>query len=181
MKILKTLETARAGYASLLITAYQIDDKIMVKTCEAHHKMLNEQIVKLGGEDVQLPKINIISGTPAVNFTNFCENASLEQIKKALTFYTKEFVVTEVLEYFLNWEIIYDDSKYKNGTILINNHSNGKRITEITINDDSEYMFGKNDRTWQRIPKTISEFISDVLRYEDFELLLSEKGYNEIY
>lgn len=117
----------------------------------------------------------------AVNFTDFCEDKTLEQNKRALHFYNRPFVAEEVLEYFINWEIIYDDSKYNNGKILKNKHSNGKWETIMTINDDFEYMFNNENNCWSYVPNTFSEFISDILRYEDFELLLSEKGIIEIY
>jgi hypothetical protein len=54
-KILEVLETARQGYASLTLKARQIDDKIMEQACQAHHGMLNRQIVELGGESVEAP------------------------------------------------------------------------------------------------------------------------------
>lgn len=117
----------------------------------------------------------------AVNFTDFCNEANLEQIKKALEFYNEKFKPEKVLEYFINWEIIYDDSFYRNGIILKNKHSNGKWETIITINDNAEYMFADNKNCWQYLPKTFSEFISDVLRNEDFDLLLSEVGRSKIY
>lgn len=117
----------------------------------------------------------------AVNFTDFCKDANLEQIKKALDFYNEKFNAEKVLEYFINWEIIYDDSFYRNGKILKNKHSNGKWETTMTINDNAEYMFADNQNCWQYLPKTFSEFISDVLRYEDFDLLLSEVGHSKIY
>lgn len=118
---------------------------------------------------------------PAVNFTEFCKTDDLEQIKKALKFYNEKFNVEKVLTYFVNWKIVYDDSQYRNGKILINKHSTEKWETTITINDDAEYMFANNENCWQYLPKTLSEFISDVLRYEDFDLLLSETGYSKIY
>jgi hypothetical protein len=117
----------------------------------------------------------------AVNFTDFCKDANLDQIKKALEFYNEKFKPEKVLEYFANWNIIYDSSFYNDGKILINRHSNGKYETLITINDNAEYMFADNKNCWQNLPKTFSEFISDILRYEDFELLLSEKGCSKIY
>ena len=117
----------------------------------------------------------------AVNFTDFCREANLEQIKKALEFYNEKFKPEKVLKYFVNWEIIYDDNFYKNGKILKNKHSNGKWETTMTINDNAEYMFADNQNCWQYLPKTFSEFISDVLRYEDFDLLLSEEGRSKIY
>lgn len=117
----------------------------------------------------------------AVNFTDFCKNANLEQIKKALKFYNKPFKVEKVLEYFANWTIVYDDSQWRNGKILTNKHSIEPWETTITINDDNEYMFDDCVNCWNYLPRTFSEFISDVLRYEDFDLLLSEKGRSEIY
>ena len=117
----------------------------------------------------------------AVNFTTFCKNATLEQIKTALEFYNEKFEPEKVLKYFSNWKMVNDNSTYRNGKILTNKHSNGKWETTITINDNAEYVFGDNDSTWQYIPKTMSEFISDVLRYEDFDLILSDEGVKRIY
>jgi hypothetical protein len=54
-KILEVLETARQGYSSLVFKAREIGDKIMEISCQAHHGMLNEQIVELGGESVDAP------------------------------------------------------------------------------------------------------------------------------
>ncbi len=118
---------------------------------------------------------------PAVNFTEFCRKANLGQIKYALMFYEEKFVAEKVLEYFDNWELKYDDSQYRKGKILINKHSTEKWKTTITINDDAEFMFADNTNCWQYIPKTMSEFISDCLRYEDIDLLLSEQGIIKIY
>lgn len=118
---------------------------------------------------------------PALNFTEFCIGASLKEINYALGFYNEKFEPEKVLEYFLNWEIIPDNSIYRNGKVLVNKHSNGEWKTTITINDNVEYMFADNEKCWQHLPKTFSEFISDVLRYEDFDLLLSEKGRIRIY
>lgn len=59
-KILEVLETARQGYASLTLKARQIDDKIMENACQAHHVMLNRQIVELGGESVKAPLLNVV-------------------------------------------------------------------------------------------------------------------------
>jgi hypothetical protein len=56
-KILETLETARMGYCSLILKAYQINDTIMKISCDAHHRMLNKQIVELGGESVEPPNL----------------------------------------------------------------------------------------------------------------------------
>lgn len=117
---------------------------------------------------------------PAVNFTDFCKKADLEQIKKAIIFYNEPFTAEKVLDYFANWTIVYDDSQYRHGKILTNKHSTESWQTTITINDDAEYMFADDDN-WQYLPKTFSEFISDVLRYQDFDLLLSENGRNKIY
>ena len=57
-KILEVLETARQGYSSLTLKARQIDDKVMEMACQAHHGMLNKQIVELGGESVDAPLLN---------------------------------------------------------------------------------------------------------------------------
>lgn len=56
-KILETLELARSGYTSLILKARINEDKIMEKTCDSYHKMLNKQIIELGGESVDIPKI----------------------------------------------------------------------------------------------------------------------------
>lgn len=117
----------------------------------------------------------------AVNFTDFCRTANLEQIKKALEFYNERFKVEKVLEYFENWTLKEDDKKYRNGKILTNKHSNGIWETTITINDNFIYTFAGQEHCWQYLPKNFSEFISDILRYEDFELILSKKGYKKIY
>jgi hypothetical protein len=117
----------------------------------------------------------------ARNFTDFCKDASLKQIKKALEFYNEKFVIEKVLVYFDNWSLVQDDSIYKNGKILINKHSTEKWTTTITINDDAEYMFDDQKNCWQALPETFSEFISDVLRYEDFDLILSKEGLSKIY
>lgn len=58
-KILEVLETARQGYSSLTLKARQMDDIIMERACQAHHGMLNRQIVELGGESVEAPLLNI--------------------------------------------------------------------------------------------------------------------------
>lgn len=42
----------------LTLLARKNDDKIMEEACKAHHKMLNKQIVELGGEDVEAPLLN---------------------------------------------------------------------------------------------------------------------------
>jgi hypothetical protein len=116
----------------------------------------------------------------AINFTEFCrESNNLEEIKNALNFYEEKFRPDVVPEYFENWSIYYDDTFYQRGTFLINKSSGGWS-TKITINDNYEYMFGDNVHCWQYLPKTISEFISDILRYGDFELILSEKAKNKI-
>jgi hypothetical protein len=138
---------------------------------------MTKEKLKLKGQKAILPNPVL----PAVNFTDFCRKANSEQIKKALKFYNEAFKVEKVLEYFLNWELKHDDSQYKHGKILTNKHSNGKWQTTMTINDDAEYTFAEQENCWQYIPKTFSEFISDVLRYEDFDLLLSEKGRSKIY
>jgi hypothetical protein len=127
-----------------------------------------------------MPKVRHIN-KKAVNFTDFCKKANLYQIKKALKFYNEPFKVEKVSEYFLNWQLKHDDTCYKNGKILINKHSNGIWETKITINDYFEYMFADSVACWQYLPKTFSEFISDVLRYEDFDLILSEKARIKIY
>lgn len=118
----------------------------------------------------------------AINFTDFCAAASdLAQIKKALEFYNEEFTPEKVVEYFSNWEIFYDNTFYDNGKKLVNTHSNGTWKTSMTINDGHEYVFGDETNGWNYLPKTMSEFISDILRYEDFELLLNEKSHFKIY
>ena len=57
-KILEALQTARQGYASLTIKARDLDDKVMEASCQAHHSLLNTQIVELGGESVDAPLLN---------------------------------------------------------------------------------------------------------------------------
>ena len=115
-----------------------------------------------------------------INFTAFCRKANLKQIRTALKFYNEKFEAEKVPEYFRNWKLSYDDSKYKRGKILVNKHSNGKWESAIVINDSSEYMFCEQENCWIRFPRTMSEFISDVLREEDFELLFSESGMRKL-
>ncbi len=117
---------------------------------------------------------------PAVNFIDFCKCATSEQIQSVIGFYYEEFVPEKVPEYFKNWSLKYDDSKYKNGIILTNKHSTGGWKATITINDGSEYTFG-DDNNWQYLPKTFSEFISDGLRHEDFDLIFSEMGLTRLF
>ena len=57
-KILYVLETARQWYSSLTLEARKINNKIMEVSCQAHHVMLNKQIVDLGGESVDAPLLN---------------------------------------------------------------------------------------------------------------------------
>ena len=118
---------------------------------------------------------------PAINFTDFCKDASLKEIKKALEFYNEKFVAELVLEYFKNWTIVYDESRFRNGKILTNRHSTEGYENSITINDNAEYMINGHEKSWQYLPRTFSEFISDILRHEDFDLLLSQKGIERIY
>jgi hypothetical protein len=129
--------------------------------------------LKLKGEKEILPNPML----PAVNFTDFCKRANLAQIKKALRFYNEPFKAEKVLEYFANWTIVDGDR----GKILVNKHSNGEWETTMTFHDNVEYTFAEQEKGWQYVPKTFSEFISDVLRYEDFDLLLSEKGRRKVY
>ena len=118
----------------------------------------------------------------AVNFTDFCKKESdIAKIKRALDFYMEEWEPEKVLEYFTGWALKHDDSKYRNDIILTNKHSNGKWSTKIWINDNAEYAVGENENCWQYTPKTMSEFISDVLRYKNFELILSEAAIKKIY
>ncbi len=56
-KLITNLELARSGYASLILDARIKGDKIMEMTCISYHKLLNKQIVELGGESVDVPKI----------------------------------------------------------------------------------------------------------------------------
>lgn len=118
---------------------------------------------------------------PVVNFIDFCKSADFEQIKKAIIFYDEKFNAEKVLEYFENWSLVYDNTICRRGKILTNKHSTEHWSTTITINDDFEYLLGDASNTWSYVPKTFSEFISDVLRYEDFELLLTEKAQQLIY
>lgn len=118
----------------------------------------------------------------AVNFTDFCTTCTdIVQVKKALEFYNEEFKPEKVIEYFANWEIFYDNSFYDRGKKLVNTHANGLWKTSITINDDYEYMFAAQTSCWNSLPETMSEFISDVLRYEDFELIFTQKAISKIY
>lgn len=122
--------------------------------------------------------------THVVNFTDFCEDATFEEIKRALKFYKQDFVVEDVPKYFTNWELGDEDTKYRNGnyrhgSTLINYHSEGWQ-SFITVYDNHEYVF-ENDDACYYLPKTMSEFISDVLRQEDFELILSDIGRSAIY
>ena len=135
---------------------------------------------------------------PAVNFTTFCKGKTLLEIVYALNFYNKNlvargplidtaFLAEKIPKYFKNWTLDEDDSIYKHGKILTNTHSNGEWITKIFINDNSDYTFCNEDesptenRGWQYVPETMSEFISDALRYDSCELLLSDKAIGEIY
>lgn len=56
-KIIETLELARSGYASIIISAKVANDNILVMCAQAHHLSLNRQIIELGGEDVPTPFI----------------------------------------------------------------------------------------------------------------------------
>lgn len=117
----------------------------------------------------------------AINFTDLCNDLmDIVQIKKSLEFYNEEFSMERVIEYFNNWTI--DDSRIEdNVRILI--HIQDEDITKIMLFEDeycSGYVFNNNEDSWQPIPKTISEFISDCIRH-DIDLILSEKGYNKIY
>ncbi len=121
--------------------------------------------------------------TPAINFTDFCgqKDRTMAQIKHALDFYNEEFIAEMVPVYFANWDLRSDDSKYRNGKVLINTHSIEEWETTMSINDNAEYKFADEDNCWQYLPKTFSEFISDILRYEDFDLMLTENGRKRIY
>jgi hypothetical protein len=123
----------------------------------------------------------ITTDKKVVNFTTLCENMNLKQIKKALKFYNKSFKPEKVLKYFKNWELIHDDSKYKNEIFLINYHSTGKWKTKLTINNNFEYTFEDNLNCWNYVPKTMSEFISDMLRYQDIDLIFSEKEFKKVH
>ncbi len=127
-----------------------------------------------------------LQGIKAANFTTFCQNKTIDKIKNALRFYNRPFKAEEVPEFFLNWTLKYDDSIYRDGVLLTNKHSTEKWSCSIMINDDAEYCFGyskKEDRLslqWQYTPKTLSEFISDCLRYGDIDLVLSQKAIDMI-
>lgn len=116
----------------------------------------------------------------AINFTDFCIDADKEGVQRALRFYLEEFKPENVPIYFQNWTIVKDDRKYKRGLRLINQNTSGEWTSEIDINDYAEYSFDECTN-WEYLPKTISEFISDVLRHEDFELLLTDLAIDKIY
>lgn len=115
----------------------------------------------------------------AINFTDFCKDADQEGVQRALRFYLEEFKPENVPLYFNNWTITEDDSQYKRGLILKNLNTDGGWFNRIDINDYAEYSF--DECNWEYLPKTISEFISDVLRHEDFELLLTDLAIEKIY
>jgi len=117
----------------------------------------------------------------AINFTDFCKDSDLSTIKSALNFYLEEFTPEKVLLYFKNWTIGYDDDQYKNGKYLYCKNITHGWVTRIDINDNAEYTFDEMYNSWQYTPKTISEFISDVLRYEDFELIFNDLAIQKIY
>ena len=100
------------------------------------------------------------------------------QLEIIIDFYSKKFNPELVLQYFENWALEHTD-KYKNGIILTNTHSNHKWQTEMIINDNAEYSFA-NDDNWQYIPETFADFISDILRDENFDLIFSEKSISEL-
>lgn len=111
----------------------------------------------------------------------------LEQYEKASKFYLKPFNAVDVPIYFKNWTLKYDDSIYKKGIVLSNDHSNGKWITQLTINDGGEYTFHSmgnspsESRSWQYLPKTIDEFISDCVRYGDIDLHFSDEAIKKLF
>jgi hypothetical protein len=109
----------------------------------------------------------------AINFTEFYNsNNNPELIKNACDFYMSKFVPDLVPIYFVGWTFKKDDSKYKNGIVLTNKHPKQWK-SNIVINS-GEYSF--DDDNFQYTPATFSEFISDVLRNEDFYLEFSEVG-----
>jgi hypothetical protein len=126
----------------------------------------------------------------AINFTDLCKNLKEEiaDIKRALDFYNEEFKPNKVLDYFKNWSLKYDNKRYRHGVILTNNNSEGWKV-KIWTNDKSEYTFcsGSNgtnkpeEGQWINYPQTMSEFISDCLRYDDVELLFTKKAIEKIY
>lgn len=124
----------------------------------------------------------------AINFTDFCKDKTANSIHKALSFYKEEFKPEKVLDYFQNWSLTKSNKKYRNGVILTNNTTQGWKV-KVWINDNSEYTFlsgttgteNPEEENWQYFPKTISEFISDCLRYEDVELLFSKTAIKKIY
>ncbi len=116
---------------------------------------------------------------PVVDFINFCKNADdIEQIRNAIKFYDEPFNAKNVIKYFKNWEL--ELNKYKNEKILTNKHSNGEWESKIHIFNIVEYMLSDDDN-WLYVPKTMGEFISDVLRHEDFELIFKKKTYKMLY
>lgn len=125
----------------------------------------------------------------AINFLDFYKpGRSVHQLTNAHKFYKRKFDPMEVMKYFQNWSVEKNDRKYKNGVILTNNNTQGWKV-KIWINDNSEYTFcsgsggtdNPQDTQWQYFPETMSEFISDCLRYKDIELLFSKQAIKEIY
>jgi hypothetical protein len=113
----------------------------------------------------------------AINFTEFYNsNNNPELIKNAYDFYISKFDPYLVPIYFVGWTLEKDDSKYKNGIVLTNKHPS-QWETKLYINS-CEYSF--DDDNFQYTPATFSEFISDVLRNEDFHLEFSEAGISKL-
>ena len=134
----------------------------------------------------------------AINFTDFCKKyvGSLPplkdrlRVKSALDFYNEEFTPEKVLYYFQNWSMTKGNTKYRNCVTLTNNNTELDCKVKIWINDNSEYAFCSGSdgtdnpemsKAWQYTPKTMSEFISDCLRYEDIELLFRPRTIKKIY
>lgn len=120
------------------------------------------------------------------NFIDFCKAKPMAQIERAMKFYKKPFNPREVMQYFQNWSMA-KTNKYRDGIILTNINTETEKTwkVKVWINDNSEYSFcsgsEEEPENWQYIPKTMSDFISDCLRYDDVELLFSKKAIKEIY
>ena len=127
--------------------------------------------------------------TVVLNFIDFCVGKSKSQIESAHRFYKKPFDHKDVMRYFQNWSLS-NTLKYRNGWVLTNINTELDCKVKIWINDNAEYVFcsgsdgtenPEKQKSWQYLPKTMSEFISDCLRYEDIELLFNKKAIKEIY
>ena len=116
----------------------------------------------------------------ALSLLEMCKNIKdVNQLQNIMAFYCKKFEPELILVYFKNWTIKKTD-EYKNGLILTNTHSTENWNTTMTFNDNSAYMFADNKKCWEYIPKTFSDFITDIQRYSDFDLIFSEKSISEL-